>query len=281
MRRLAWTGAAMLLAAGVAMPHAVASAAGQGAVSLNAQGVKSISLFTYRDSTSGWATFSVVDPDGLAANVSQCDVTVGGSRINCDSYPLRAMNDQGGAWKIRPTSDGWIIRIFIGYYDVDVNQCWQWRDAARLGVEIALLSSDERLLKRQTHSFQVQCSGVAARMSGNSTLIARWGADSRRFPVKTTVLDRRHEVKSVRQCFFDVDAGETTNCTTYPIGSSGKRTASGWTITRLLTYNNPGRTECREISRYKPRWELRLSYRDRDGDSIGSSRFGFRITCQM
>lgn len=271
----------MAIATGAALLQpAMASAMTPRKTTVTTSGIKQVSMFTYRDSTEGWITFRVKDRSRQGANVSQCDVRPNGSRVNCDSYRLRPMDYRGGAWKVRRTSDGWMIRIYVGYYAATSSQCWSFRNGLREGVQIGILTSRERLLVRQTHFYQLRCEGVVARASAPSTLITRPGKDSRPFAVTSNVLDRRHVIKSVRRCFYDVETREITNCYSDTITKVAKRTAQGWTMTRQLNFDNTSSRECSTYQRERPRQEYRITYRDADGDSVGSAKVSFRLTCR-
>lgn len=274
-------GGALILALGFAVlqSHA-AGAATPRKTSLTSSGVQAISVFTYRDSTEGWITFRLRDPSGLGANVSQCDVTTGGGRVNCDTYRLRSMNYPGGAWKVRPTSDGWSIRIYVGFYSASGDYCWDARAGRREGVQIAILTNRERLIAKHSHMYTVRCDGVSARASGPSVLTTRIGQKSLPYTVRADIVDRRRAVAEIRRCFYDVELRETTNCFTDPVAEVAGRTSTGWALSRKLSFDGVSARECRYYQRERPRMQYRITFLDRDGDRIGSTSLSFRLGCR-
>jgi hypothetical protein len=269
-----------VLMAVATLPAASADESAGRGLTLTSSGIKRVALATDRESTSGWITFRVKDAKGLARNVSECQVTSGGRRINCDAYPLRPTSYRDGDWKIQRTSDGWEIRIFVGWLEVTSSQCWSLRSSQSWGVQIGLLSQGERLLTRRTHTYQAQCDGVAAQVSGPGIMVAREGQKSVPFKVTATVLDRKYVVTSVRRCFYDVELREPTNCFTDPISSVATRTTLGWNFSRNLTYSEMDRQECRELARQQPRRQYRLTFLDESGDAVGSASHSYRLTCR-
>lgn len=266
--------------AAVLLQPAVASAMTPRATTVTTGGIKQVSLYTYRDSTEGWITFRIKDRARQGANVSQCDVLPNGNRTNCDSYRLRPMDYRGGAWKVRRTSDGWEIRIYVGYYAATSSNCWDYRNGVREGVQIGILTSRERLLDRQTHYYQLRCDGVAARSSAPANLVTRPGKASLPYSATATVIDRRHIIKSVRQCFYDVETKEFGNCYNDSITKVAKRTGQGWSMTSQLSYKNTSARQCTYYAREKPRQEFRTTFKDADGDTVGSTKVSFRLTCR-
>ena len=272
---------ALVLATGLAVLHSsMASAVTPRKASLTSSGVQSISLFTYQDSTEGWITFRLKDPSGIGANVSQCDVNSRGGRVNCDTYPLRAMDYPGGAWKVRKTSDGWTIRIYVGYYSASQDYCWDSRAGQRIGVQIAILTKREQMVTRNSHTYTLRCDGVASQATGPSVLTAIEGRDSLPFTVKAAVVDRRRAVAEIRRCFYDVELSETTNCFTDPTSKVAQRTSTGWAVSRKLMFNNVSARECRYYQNERPRMQYRMSFLDGDGNRLGNASLSFRLTCR-
>lgn len=274
-------GGAIILALGFAVlqPHAAAAAMPR-KTSLTSSGVQAISVFTYRDSTEGWITFRLRDPSGLGANVSQCDVTSGGGRVNCDTYRLRSMDYPGGVWKVRPTSDGWSIRIYVGFYSASGNYCWDARAGRREGVQIAILTNRERLIAKHSHMYTVRCDGVSARASGPNVLMTRIGQKSLPYTVRADIVDRRRAVAEIRRCFYDVKLRETTNCFTDSVTGVARRTSTGWALSRKLSFDGVSARECRHYQREQPRMQYRITFLDRDGDRIGGTSLTFRLGCR-
>jgi hypothetical protein len=269
-----------VLMAVATLPAASADESAGRGLSLTSSGIKRVALATDRESTSGWITFRVKDARGLARNVSECQVTSGGRRINCDAYPLRPTSYRDGDWKIQRTTDGWEIRIFVGWLEVTSSQCWSLRSSQSWGIQIGLLSQGERLLTRRTHTYQAQCDGVAAQMSGPGTMVAREGEKSVPFKVTATILDRKYVVTSVRRCFYDVELKEPTTCFTDPISSVATKTTLGWNFSRPLGHPVVDREECRELSRQQPRLQYRLTFLDEYGEEVGTAAHSYRLTCR-
>lgn len=262
------------------LPAASADQSGSPNLTLTSSGIKRVSLATDQDSTSGWITFRVKDPRGLARNVSECQVTTGGRRVNCDAYPLETASYRDGSWKVRSTADGWEIRVFVGWLEINSAQCWSLRTPQAWGLEMGLLSQGERLLTRRTHTYQAQCDGVAAQLEGPSEMVAREGQPSVRFKVTASVLDRNHVAESVRRCFYDVELQEQVNCFTDPLAQVATQTSTGWRFSRNLSYADADRYECRQLARERPRWQYRLTFLDESGEALGSASHSYRVTCR-
>ena len=273
--------AGLALATGVVLLQpAMATAMTPRKASLSSSGIENVRMYTYQDSSDGWVTFRLRDGIGLGTTVSQCDITARGARVNCDTYRLAARNYRGGAWKVRRVSQGWEIRIYIGYYSASAAQCWNMRTGQSAGVQISILAGRNRVVAKDSHLYQMRCDGVAANATAPATLVARQGRDSIPFDVKATVLDREHVAKTVRRCFYDVDTREITNCYNDPITKVARRTATGWTMVRTLSYDNTSSRSCRYYVNERPRKEYRISFRDRSGDSLGGTSVSFRLTCR-
>ena len=273
--------AALCFVAGIGvLQPTVAAAMTPRSAALTSSGLNSVSVFTYQDSTEGWITFRLRDSAGLGANVSQCDVTSGGARVDCDTYRLRPMNYRGGEWKIRQTPGGWLIRIYVGYYSASAKYCWESRAGDRSGVQIAILTGRERLVVKRTHMYTLRCDGVAAKASGPSVLTTRAGQSSLPFSVTADVVDRRRAVAEIERCFYDVELDETTNCSTDPTTAVARRTSSGWMIKRAVSLNNVSVSECRDYQRERPRLRYEMTFLDGNGEVLGETSWSFRLTCQ-
>lgn len=180
---------------------------------------------------------------------------------------------------MRRTRDGWEIRIYVDFYAATTSQCSSYRNGQREGVQIGILTSRQKFLARQSHFYQLRCDGVVAQASAPATLVTRPGKVSRPFAVTSSVLDRRHIIRSVRRCFYDVETREIVNCYNDAITKVAKRTAQGWTMTRQVQFDNTSSRQCKLYERERPRQEYRITYRDGRGDRVGTAQVSFRITC--
>ena len=272
-------GSALVTAATLSMVPAQAATARD--VGITSDGMTVVDTYTYQDSSEGYITFTVRDPDRSGEQVSQCWVDILGDPTDCDTYPLQETSYRNGDWRIRSTSDGWEIRVYVGYRNSSEEDCMdQYRGAADYGINIAVLGSREEVLGEHTHSYDLVCRGYAAETKGGRTLTAHMGETSDPLSITYTVVDTGHEATSAQGCFYSVHSGRATKCTRIDLSTGDYTTNRGWNYTVRLTSKALSSAQCRAVKRQEPRYDYRVVFRDAAGDTLLSADHRFTLRCR-
>ena len=238
-----------------------------------------LNTYTYQDSDEGFATFTVTDPSRRGTQVSQCWVDSDDDLYDCDIYPLRETDYRDGDWRIRATSTGWEIRVYIAYYDMDQEQCLdQYRGSGQEGVDIAILGDFEEVLGEGRHSYELICQGYAGISTGGSKITTYIGRASTSLPIKVTAIDAGHQAVSAQGCIYSVATGRATNCLSLDLAAA--RTSRGWMHERRIALNGVTAKQCKSIKRNPPRFIYRVIFKDAAGDTLIVVNHRFSVTCR-
>ena len=277
MRSVLAVAATLLATVGISMSGYATAAEG---VTVSSSGLSSMKTYTYQDSTDGFIVFDIRDPRDVARQVSQCILTPSGSRIKCDSYPLRNTKYRDGSWRVKKLSSGWQVRLYVGWGASTNAQCLaEFPGADEWGLQIGVLSSSGKVLARDSHTYESDCQGYAAEATGRSALYLRVGQDSKPLAVNFTLVDRSHAIRTVRRCFYNLDTEETGSCYRDSMAELGERTRRGWTMTRKLTFDPVTPARCRQVARTNPSYEYRVAFLDRSGNVVARATHNFYLDC--
>ena len=238
-----------------------------------------LNTYTYQDSDEGFATFAVSDPSRRGTQVSQCWVDSDDGLYDCDIYPLRETDYRDGDWRIRATSTGWEIRVYIAYYDMDEERCLdQYRGAGYEGVDIAILGDFEEVLGEGRHLYELICQGYAGMSKGGPKITAFVGRASTSLPIKVTAIDAGHEAVSAQGCIYSVATGRATNCLSVDLPAA--QTSRGWMHERRIAFSGATAKQCKSLKRTPARYIYRVVFKDAGGDTLMVVNHRFSVTCR-
>ncbi|MFM9049845.1 MAG: hypothetical protein ACKOMX_07350 [Actinomycetota bacterium] len=269
--------AAIALAA-AAVPAQAADRAG--GVTITSGGVSSLDVFTYQDSDDAYATFTITDPSGAGALISQCWEDADGAPYDCDTYLLEEADFADGDWRIKRTADGWQLRVYVAYYPFSDEECWDHAGGQEYGVNIGVLGEDDEVLDERTHSFTVICRGYAGNAKGSKTLKVSVGATSAALPIEFRVLDSRHDARSARGCLYSFTTGRLSNCTALDLAGGSVRSSEGWRYTARVTMPGVTLRQCKGIKKQEPRYAYQITFKDSSGDEMVTVSHRFTTTCR-
>lgn len=266
----------LLIAASAVVPAQAATSVG-----LSSQGVRLIKTYTDRDSTGGFITFYISDRREQARYITQCSVTGSGQRFLCDSYPLRRSFFPDGDWRVRATSSGWQVRVWVGWTESTPEQCLaESPRSAPWGVEIGVLGAREQLLVSTNHTYRMQCQGFAVKNTGPTMITAFTKKKSKPITQKYRIVDTDHKIRTVQQCFYDPEQGSWSNCRTIRMAATAQKTATGWTMSQGVYWNRVTKRQCRSMKRNPLLSEFIVTFYDRFDDEVARNTAQLVVTCK-
>lgn len=273
----------MAVAAGIVVSSLVVPVSSQAAssVGLSSQGIRLIKTYTDRDSTGGFITYYISDRREQARYITQCSVTGSGQRFLCDSYPLRRSYFPNGDWRVRATSSGWQVRVWVGWTESTPDQCLaESPRSAPWGVEIGVLGAREQLLVSTNHTYRMECQGFAVKNTGPTLITAFTKKRSQSITQKYQVVDTAHAIRRVQTCFYDPIRESWSNCRTSKMTSLARKTNSGWTMSQGIFWNRVTKKACRIMKRNPLRSDFIVTFYDRFDDEVARSTTQLVVTCK-
>ena len=276
MRVAAWTAILAVVAVGFGPPAVAAEP-----VTMSVTGPASINATAGRGTATYWATFTILDPTNTATSIATCRIRPDGKR-DCDVVPLTPHNFTDGNWQVIPVTGGWQYRWRIGYYEMTPEECW----TATFSKQPYRITSSARnpadvVLATATHTYKVDCSGLAGSSDGPKYLRVYAGRTSGTAHLAFYLLDKHHTMKSFKQCAYSAATNDYYDCHRYRLTRNSRYyTKYGWTIGVAPYWRPVGSSACAYIGRKWPKVGVQVNFYDSDLHRKFSLDQSFRLQCR-